>query len=64
MLTNTAMITDMLQNTYPKAKTPWIRRATQDLIEWAAKNPNPTKEQIAAQDERVRIMCTKGRWYS
>ncbi|QMP84314.1 hypothetical protein HUN41_00222 [Streptomyces phage Coruscant] len=56
-------ITGMLQNAYPKAKSVWIRRAAEDLIYWHSRNPNPTDEQLKAQDERVRIMCTKGSWF-
>ena len=62
--TNVAPVVSMLQEAYPKAKDVWIRRAAQDLIAWFAKNTKPTKEQIDAQDERVRVMCTKGKWYS
>lgn len=61
--TNISQITSMLQNVYPKAKNVWVRRAAQDLIAWYAQNPKPTDEQLKAQDERVRIMCTKGSWF-
>jgi len=63
MFTDVSYITDMLQTQYPKAKNVWVRRAAQDLVVWYAQNPNPTEEQINAQDARVKIMCTKGTWF-
>jgi hypothetical protein len=62
--TDTALVISVLQNMYPNAKTSWIRRATEDLIDWSNRVKNPTAAQNAEQDARTKKMCTTGRWYS
>lgn len=62
--TATQMVVAVFQDMYPKAKDSWIRRAAEDSIEWATKNPNPTQEEIDAQEKRITRLCRTGRLYS
>jgi hypothetical protein len=62
--TATQMIVAVLQDMYPKARDSWIRRAAEDSVEWAIKNPNPSQAEIEIQEKRTTKMCTTGRWYS
>lgn len=62
--TATQMVVAVLQEMYPEAKDDWIRRAAKDSVEWAIKYPNPSQEQIDAQEKRITRLCRTGRLYS
>lgn len=64
MFTAIQMVVEMYQNMYPNAKDSWIRRAAEDSISWAKGNPNPSNDEIEAQDKRIHKLCTTGKLYS
>ena len=47
---------------YPGKPYEWIQRAATEMVAFTDRYENPTQEQRANIDTRIRNMCTTGEW--
>jgi len=47
---------------YPGKPYEWIQRAATEMVTFTDRYENPTQEQRADIDTRIRNMCTTGEW--